>query len=273
MSGFAFRPTLPSSPVTIPSVTDDPDLDHPDGNPARFPVASLFVGLWGCVLLTSAVFGLYAQRDSSAVIGLATIGAALVFFGPLLNRIVGPVKFGPTGVEGNLTAPVARNIRRSEREIRAGRVAPANDAAKQLSWLLSRSLDAAVHGFSTDEASTNPEAGPHVDVQPEASTAVIVPSNAPAVYMTEAANEVLKTLSGPPRQAFYAAITDLGDDPVIARTRAGVTYMARWVSSDLSLIYRLADKTSESEPDQYFVVAIERPGMGGPKWLQSALRS
>lgn len=96
----------------------------------------------------------------------------------------------------------------------------------------------------------------------------MVPSDAPPVYFTQAANDVLNSLSVPERKAVSNAVKNLGkteSDHRIASTSSGVMYMERKTSPDIALIYRLLDKTSEGEPDGYVVVAIE-PGPLRKRW-------
>jgi hypothetical protein len=103
----------------------------------------------------------------------------------------------------------------------------------------------------------------HVAVPDKDAKAVRVPEGAPPVFLTQAANDAPSSLRGHERVAAWSAVANLGNtaknanDKVIASTASGVRYLRRPVNSDVSLIYRQLDKTSEDD-DKYVIVAIEK---------------
>jgi hypothetical protein len=167
----------------------------------------------------------------------------------------GTLRIGPTGAE----IPIG------ESQIQSGQVVPASVAVEaSLGGHGSVSTDVTI----PDKAHEPGEKGP--DQPSEDAKAVMVPRDAPPVFLTQAANDVLNSLSGNERQVAWTAVANLGktakdgNDKAIASTRAGVMYMQRRVTPDVNLIYRQMDKTSE-EDERYVIVAIEK-GSDRVRW-------
>jgi hypothetical protein len=207
------------------------------------------IGFFGGVLVVAAVGGYYVNRDSAATIGFAVIGAALVVVGAMSGRLApGTLRIGPTGAE----IPIGESQIQSGQVIKVGAAIEASFGEN-----LSANGDVSV----PDKA---PEADEKSSDQPsEDAKAVMVPRDAPPVFLTQAANDVLNSLGGAERQAAWSAVANLGNtaktanDKAIASTSAGVRYMQRSAAPGVNLIYRQMDKTSEDEPDSYVIVAIE----------------
>lgn len=218
--------------------------------PKGWPWGGWFIALLGAVLILASVWGYAARRDGSATIGFAVIGAALVVVGAMSGRLAaGTLKIGPTGAE----IPI------SEYQIQTGQVIDA-EAAVEASLQGEGSLTADV---AVPDKPAVAEAD-NLAQRSEAAKAVMVPGNAPPVFLTQLANDALNALTGADRQVAWMAVANLGntaktsDDKPIASTRSGVMYHQRKVTPDINLIYRQMDKTSEDDPDRYVIVAVER---------------
>ncbi|MUL50057.1 hypothetical protein FZI85_29925 [Mycobacterium sp. CBMA293] len=230
----------------------------------ELPWASLFVGSMGSALIAAAVVADFTGQPSEATIGFAFIGAGLVIAGPLLNRLNGILKIRPTGLEIPIGEPPPQ-VTISESQLKRGELVSANQAFEVTAIATGTGrVDAAAAGEEPAPTKTPvgaPDGGRSSKAPSEDSIAVMVHQDGtPPVFFTQAANDVLNSL-GPARKAVSDAVQTLGTtdaDHRIASTSTGVTYMERKVPPDLALIYRLIDKTSEDEPDQYVVVAIER---------------
>lgn len=205
------------------------------------------------VLLLAAVWGLFAERASEVTISLAVIGAGLVVTAAVLERLVGPLRIGPTGFEIAIA-----EIAVGEHQLQTGQVVDAKEAV-EASLSAEGTLTAEVTIGGTADVTTPSEEG----------RSVIIGRDTPPVLLTEAAHDVMGTLDTSDRKAFYAALKDLGKtgrDKQIASTRAGIMYMERRVSPGVALVYRLLDKTSEDDPDRYVIIAIETPSHRISSW-------
>jgi hypothetical protein len=210
----------------------------------------------GGVLVVAAIGGYGFNRDGTATIGFAVIGAALVVIGAMEGRLAaGTLKLGATGAE----IPIG------ESQIQSGQVVSASVAVEaSLGGHGSASGDVAV----PDKA---PESGEKGSGRPsEDAKAVMVPKDGPAVFLTQLANDALNSFHGSEREVVWNAVANLGKtakdgtDKAIASTRAGVMYMERKVTPDVSLIYRQMDKTSEDD-ERYVILAIEK-GQVRKRW-------
>jgi hypothetical protein len=215
------------------------------------------IAVVGGVLVIAAVGGYYVHRDGVATIGFAVIGAALVVVGAMSERLAaGTLRNGPTGAE----IPIG------ESQIQSGQVVPASVAVE---------ASFGGHGSASGDVTVPDKAHEPVEkgsAQPsEDAKAVMVPKDAPPVFLTEAANDVLNSLRGNEREVAWNAVANLGrtakngNDKAIASTRAGVMYMKRRVTPGVNLIYRQMDKTSEDD-ERYVIVAIEKKGADRVWW-------
>jgi hypothetical protein len=154
------------------------------------------IGFFGGVLIVAAIGGYYVHRDGAATVGFAVIGAALVVLGAMSGRLApGTLRIGPTGAE----IPIG------EAQIHRRQLVAASAAVEaSLGGNGSPQGDAAAFPDHAPESDTNGSVQPSEDAK-----AVMVPADAPPVFLTQAANDVLNSLRGTERQAAWSAVANL----------------------------------------------------------------
>ncbi|HME75622.1 MAG TPA: hypothetical protein VKI00_08180 [Mycobacterium sp.] len=183
-------------------------------------IADIFVGIMGATFVATTVLGYAYHRPDTPTITFAILGAGLVLAAPLLERLKGEQKFGPTGFE--------LNVGQAEQEVKNGQVVDAREVIPP------------------------PE---RTVISPRVVDDGAKPGPAPIVFTASASREV-QALDTGHQERIRRTLEYFRQHPDSPRALEIRDYRILDAGDGIRLIVRPLDKTSEEEPDRYVVLRV-----------------